>query len=493
MRPTPAVTILGTALTLGFLGDWLLRGTPWGLNVVLWGTGLAAAAAAHSRLRAGQWRTSTVTGLVLGVASLGAFLWRDAEFLQFWGVIALLVSLTLVTADATGVNLPTMRVADGPLAALECGLRALAQPVVLLTRDVPWAALAPKGPWRHGPAVAVGVLLAVPIVFVFGALLRSADPVFAQLIDHLLGWDLSRLASHLVVIVALTWVTAGFLHGIVLAQRRLVALPDTMGLPRLGLVQVGIPLGALVVLLATFAIIQAEYLFGGIATVLETAGLTLAEYARRGFFELVTITALVLAVLWIAHALLDHAGPKSRRGYRMFALPLLLLVGVVLVSALVRLRLYVEHFGLSENRVYATAFMAWLAALLAWFAATTLRDRPDRFAFGAVLAGFVTLLALTTLNPHALIARTNLARAAQGEELDARYLAHLGADAVPAVVAAWSTLDTDAQCVLWERMIKPWKEPGSDWRSWNVGRKRAMDAVATLGGAACQAEKQDAG
>ncbi len=432
-----------------------------------------------------------MTALALGAACLGAFAWRDADFLRFWGVVALLVGLTLVTADATGVTLLTMRVADGLLAALETGLGALARPVTLLSRDVPWAALA-RGPWRHWPAVAVGVLLAVPVEFVFGALLRSADPMFARLTDHLLGWDAAPLASHLVVIVALAWLTAGLLHGIVRAQRLVTPLA-TGRLPRVGLVQVGIPLGALVVLLAAFAGIQAEYLFGGIATVLETAGLTLAEYARRGFFELVTIAALVLAVLWVAHALLDHARPEARRGYRAFAVPLLALVGVVLVSALVRLRLYVEHFGLSEQRVYATAFMAWLAAVLVWFAATALRDRPDRFPFGAVLAGFVTLLALTTLDPHALIARTNLARAARGEELDARYLAGLGADAVPAVAAAWPTLDPDAQCVLWQRMLTRWTEPGSDWRTWNAAKQRARDAMATVRPPLCRAETHDAG
>jgi hypothetical protein len=246
------------------------------------------------------------------------------------------------------------------------------------------------------------------------------------------------------------------------------------------------------VLLATFAIIQVNYLFGGITTVLETAGLTLAEYARRGFFELLAITGLVLAVLWVAHNLLDHAEPTSPRGFRLFAVPLLALVGIVMVSALVRLRLYVEHFGLSENRLYATAFMAWLAAVLGWFAVTVLRDQADRFAFGAVLAGFVMLIALTALNPHALIARTNLARAARGQELDSRYLTSLGADAVPAVVAAWPTLDADERCALWAPMLARWKEPPSDWRSWNAARTRARAAVATVEHAACGSGKEDA-
>ena len=43
-------------------------------------------------------------------------------------------------------------------------------------------------------------------------------------------------------------------------------------------------------------IVQLRYLFGGAALVHVTAGLTYAQYARRGFFELVTVAALLLAL-----------------------------------------------------------------------------------------------------------------------------------------------------------------------------------------------------
>ena len=40
--------MLGAALILGALGDWLLRAIPWGVNFSLWVAALAGAAPDHS-------------------------------------------------------------------------------------------------------------------------------------------------------------------------------------------------------------------------------------------------------------------------------------------------------------------------------------------------------------------------------------------------------------------------------------------------------------
>src|SRR2546430_7109132 len=49
-----------------------------------------------------------------------------------------------------------------------------------------------------------------------------------------------------------------------------------------------------------------------------------------------------------------------------------------MASALQRMRLYVAEFGLSEIRLYATAFMIYLAGAFAWFAWTVLRGHWRR-------------------------------------------------------------------------------------------------------------------
>jgi len=63
------------------------------------------------------------------------------------------------------------------------------------------------------------------------------------------------------------------------------------------------------------------------------------------------------------------------------------LTGVVMLSALDHMRLYVDANGLTELRVYTTAFMLWIGFILVWFARTILHNRHARFAFGLLLSG----------------------------------------------------------------------------------------------------------
>ena len=167
--------------------------------------------------------------------------------------------------------------------------------------------------------------------------------------------------------------------------------------------------------------------------------------------------------------------------FRYLAGLLLVLLAVVMVSALRRVWLYVEEFGLSEIRLYATAFMAYLAGVFAWFGWTTLRGQPRRFAFGALVQGFAVLAGLHLVNPDALIVRTNLARPANHRPFDAVYAASLSADAVPDLLAALPRLDDQEQCRAGRKLLARWTPgaPGVDdsWRNWNLARARARRLV----------------
>ena len=61
-----------------------------------------------------------------------------------------------------------------------------------------------------------------------------------------------------------------------------------------------IALGLLNVLFAAFLAVQVQVLFGGDDHVLDTAGLTYAQYAREGFYQLLAVAFLVLAVVAVA-------------------------------------------------------------------------------------------------------------------------------------------------------------------------------------------------
>jgi hypothetical protein len=144
------------------------------------------------------------------------------------------------------------------------------------------------------------------------------------------------------------------------------------------------------------------------------------------------------------------------------------------------MRLYQDEYGLTELRLYTTAFMTWLAALLLWFALTVLRDQRARFAAGALVAASVVLLILHTLNPDALIVRVNTANATAGRRpFDTYYANQLSADAVPTLVAALPTLPPADACRIARFLLRTWGADRDDWRNWSWSRARARESVRT--------------
>jgi hypothetical protein len=272
------------------------------------------------------------------------------------------------------------------------------------------------------------------------------------------------------------WLAAGYVWG--MAYPRSLSSPQAPGAGRFGLPEVGIPLAVVILLFLIFVVIQVGYLFGGETYVREATGLSYAEYARRGFFELVTASALVVPMLLIARWALHDDDETALQGFRALAVVLLLLVDLVAVSAFWRMRTYVHAYGLTLDRFFAMALMIWIALLLGWFATTVLRDRAERFAIGALVSGFALLVSLNVLNPESVVARTNLARIDRGLELDVTYLSRLSADAVPAILESWDRLDSEQRCLLADRLVsRQARRASSDWRSANLARHRALEAT----------------
>jgi hypothetical protein len=251
--------------------------------------------------------------------------------------------------------------------------------------------------------------------------------------------------------------------------------------PALAPAEIAFALSLLNVLFLAFLAVQVRYLFGGASLVEVTPGLTYAEYARRGFFELIAAAALVVPLLLIADWSAADDGSRSRRVLRATSTLLVLLLAGVLASAAYRMRLYQHAYGLTEQRLYVSVFMVWLTAVLAWMAATVLRGRRRGFAFAAIAGGIACVAALHALNPHALIARINLQRAAAGAEYDGRYLRSLSADAVPVLVARLPSLPATERCRVHAMLEERWtgERPGG-WRTWNLGDARARRLVAGL-------------
>jgi hypothetical protein len=217
-----------------------------------------------------------------------------------------------------------------------------------------------------------------------------------------------------------------------------------------------------------------------------TPGLTYAAYAREGFFQLVVATALGFPWLLAADSLMGKREESARWGFRALAGVQLGLLLAIVVSAIQRMRAYLDAYGVTEDRFVATAILLWLALLVVLVGATVLRGRRAPFAFGALVSGFALVAMLHLLNPAAFAARSQLDRGAAtapGESgaaplVDSRYLANLGSDAASILVERIEELPAADRAAVAGRLLSRWGSDREwDWRSWNLADWRARQVV----------------
>jgi hypothetical protein len=330
---------------------------------------------------------------------------------------------------------------------------------------------------RRGlPAVRALAISWVVLTF-FTVLLSAADPIFGGIVAETLDVDLSpdRVVRFALVAGVAAWAVLGM-------SRRAVGrqAPRTEFRPsRFGLTEALAVTASLNLLFAGFLAVQFTYLFDGRVGRVD---LGYAQYARKGFFELVFVAGCVLALILV----IDWFIAVRMRSLDLLHLALIGQTLVMAWSAVVRMMAYTSEFGLSELRLYTTAFMAWIAVMMALTAVTVLRGRRDSFALGAFIAGLAAVVALVAVSPDALIAETNLARLDSGHDVDVAYLASLSVDAVPAMVARFGAVDPETRSELSAALDSTRADlvDRADrwgWRSWSWAHHRADASLARSG------------
>ena len=482
MSPYPRMreAALGCALLLGLLADQLIRveGRP-GLNVALWAIAGTAVLVWVSRRRVSTESWWLIGGAVTFAALL---VLRDAEALAVFCLFSCVVLLGLAAGRGARAWAANAHIVDVTSAAVRVG-------ALIAIGPLGWsvgAARAPAGSaagaraWPHVRVVARGTVMAVPPLLVLTALLAEADPVFEHVLQAALFEGMEPLLEHLAFAAVIAWLTSGFLRAFLVSDDDVM---EKVQIPRPALAasEISFALTLLNVLFVAFLVVQARYLFGGASVVAITEGLTYAEYARNGFFELVAAAVLVVPMLLVADWAASDEAARPRRVLRAMSTLLVILLVGVLVSAAYRMKLYQDAYGLTELRLHVSVFMVWLTGVLVWLSFTVLRGRRRGFVFGAVAGGLFCIAALHVVNPHALIARVNLDRAALGAQYDGRYLTTLSADAVPTLIARLPALPTAERCRVATMLEERWSgERKGGWRTWNLGDARARRLVDEL-------------
>jgi hypothetical protein len=461
---------LSKALALGAAGALLSLDGAWGINVTALVIALAVSGAIGWRRARPDDDPSRVLGFIGAAIFALGFTVTENAILRWIDGGAILVLLSIPLLRPAQEPLRLLR----PVALLHSIVESVAQLVVggilLILNHLALPTRRVESTERSSPgSIIAGIGLAVVLAIVFGSLLRSADAVFDAWVGRTIdpSWLFARIAVALIVATLCGgWLSGWFDRPF--GERSPFPTSDPI---QFAPSTVLIPLATLLLLFGGFVTIQASYFFPGHSP---EAG-AVAQIARRGFFELVAVGGLALLVLLIADSSLRWAPSGARTAFRVVAMSLLVLVGAILASAVWRMGLYVERYGWTELRLFASVFLLWTAIILPWFGATALCGDPRRFTAGALLAALILCGGLHAISPEAVIVRSHLDPVEGGREFDYSYLQTLGVGAIPAIVARWERILPE-QRVGFEAMFDRLCEEERTGFAWTLSRQGARIA-----------------
>ncbi|MEU1688542.1 DUF4153 domain-containing protein [Micromonospora sp. NPDC005707] len=407
------------------------------------------------RLIRGGWAAAA---LVL----LAVLAFRNAWWLVTFCVLGALGCATLAIVGGRLVRSILFGLAAAPFAAF---------------RGLPWVrrhvtASAEAGTVRK---VTGSVVATVLVLLVFGSLLASADAAFSEV--------LNAIVPEINISTVFRWIFLAALGGLiaVAAVYTLAAPPDLStvdrpGTRRLGVLEWAPAIGALTLLFAGFVIVQFTVLFGGQRHVQKVAGLSYSEYARSGFWQLLFVTLLTLAVLGGVSRWASRERPLERMLLRVLLGLLSALSVVIVVSALSRMWTYQKVYSFTGERIFVMAFELLLGAVFLMILAAGVRWQGRWIPGTTVALAVAMLLGLAVLNPEDYAAKRNILRYEQTGKIDAWYLRALSADATPALTRL---PDPVRRCTL--SWIADDLEESDPWYAWNLGRHRARQALDRVG------------
>ncbi|MCM1135107.1 MAG: DUF4173 domain-containing protein [Clostridium sp.] len=357
-------------------------------------------------------------------------------------------------------------------------------------------------PEGKGKYVFFGLLIACPLLFVILLLLSSADAVFSNIFERIfsLDFDFSKPAE-----IFFLFLFAFFTSYAIMSKLSARDLKEDSADKRTAEPVMGITFTGLIALVyLVFCYIQVVYLFGGLGSLPENY--TYSAYAREGFFQLVFVCLINLALVLVC--LKRFRENKILKGILTF---ISVCTYIMIASSVYRMLLYIEVYFLTFLRV----FVLW--ALLVIFLLMTgalILIHWESFPFTRYCFVCVTLLYLcfSFARPDYFIAKYNLsqsqlpasqegggANSSHDHFNDFHYLSNLSLDAAPVIFEKADELGYGGSSEWWftnygARIVKKsydyqtaelnkiWVKEGQcipkrlSPRKWNLSQWRAQNA-----------------
>ena len=309
--------------------------------------------------------------------------------------------------------------------------------------------------------VLLGLLLALPLFLIMAALLSSADVLFRQITDAVLGFiNLGNIFGVVFRVVLCYFATYMLIARLCRKKIREEVRDHRTGEPVLAITVTSM----LSLMYLVFSAIQIFGLFLGQMKL--PAGYTYAKYAREGFFQLLAVSIANLVIVLFCMAFFRES--KVLKGVLTV---MSLCTFIMIASSAMRMILYVSTYDLTFLRILVLWGLAVLALLFLGVVIQIFRQDFPLFRYGMVVVT-VFYIGLAFSHPDYVIAKYNLEYSVK-EPVDVRYLKELSADAAPVILPYLREQGYDlSQIMAGARKYKDsnlknsyWKIDKSDWKT----------------------------
>lgn len=310
---------------------------------------------------------------------------------------------------------------------------------------------------------ALGLAIAIPSTVVVAVLLASADSGFKDIIDSLLS-DSFRKIIVFIVQILIGLPVAYYIYGLCRSSEKkysseamndeycLKTVRSLRFLPSVAGVFSALPVCILYVI---FFFSQLSYFLASFASELPAGMSSYAEYARRGFFELCMVSVINLAIIAAINLFCKYqTNGKRPMGLRIMSCVLSVFTVLLIATAVSKMVMYINVYGLTPLRVYTTWFMLLLAVV---FIGIILAVANSKINLPKIIVTAFTIM-FTTLsfcNIDGIIAEYNADRYINGtlNEFDVDMLNELSTGAVPSAMKAEKYLNGKGSHAEFEAII----------------------------------------
>lgn len=246
-----------------------------------------------------------------------------------------------------------------------------------------------KGRSKNILYAVIGIIIAIPLTVIVMSLLMSSDDTFNNIMKGLSEF-LPNFSFSLIGEILLAVPIGMYIFGALFSVKKPAAehfgAPEYRFLPP---VVSYFAVSPICVFYFFYIIVQ----IGNISQVLGGNGeISYSDFARKGFFELCAIAVIDLAVIVLIQTFSKRgADDRKPTAMRVYGVVLSALTLVMIATALIKMFMYINEYGMTLMRMYTSWFMILLAAIFILLIVFQFRDYK---IWKALFAAFTLLFAI---------------------------------------------------------------------------------------------------